>query len=335
VPIGGAVKQIAVGVQHTCAVLETGKVRCWGTGGFGMLGYGKEENLGDDETPASAGDVDVGDSVAQIAAGMSHTCALLVTGKVRCWGLGLVLGHVEFESIGDDEAPASAGDVDVGGKVVQLAAGDYHTCALIEGGTVRCWGTFTAGALGYGNQSSYVNDHVPALNGDVDIGGKVTQIAASGSHTCALLAGGTVRCWGDAGYGQLGYGVYETIGDDETPADAGDVELGENVVGLALGRGHSCVLIEGGNVRCWGRSDYGMLGYGNDDTVWDPTSVGHVDVGAPVSFLSTGQEHTCAILAGGSVRCWGLGLDGQLGYANAQTIGDNELPSSAGVVSLY
>src|SRR5262245_47461685 len=76
------------GWHHTCAILSGGKVRCWSNGEFGRLGYGTTKNLGDDETPASAGDVDVGDTVTQIATGWDHTCALLSGGRARCWGDG-------------------------------------------------------------------------------------------------------------------------------------------------------------------------------------------------------------------------------------------------------
>ena len=78
-----AFTEIAAGVNHTCALLSGGAVRCWGDGASGRLGYGNTNNIGDNETPASAGDVDVGGTVTEIAAGR-HTCALLSTGAVRC-----------------------------------------------------------------------------------------------------------------------------------------------------------------------------------------------------------------------------------------------------------
>ena len=100
---------------HTCALLDTGTVRCWGPGDGGQLGHGTTDTVGDDETPDSAGDAAVGATVVQLAAGGGHTCAVLDTGAVRCWGAGTSgqLGYGNPNSIGDDELPASAGDVPI------------------------------------------------------------------------------------------------------------------------------------------------------------------------------------------------------------------------------
>ncbi|WP_428265177.1 RCC1 domain-containing protein [Haliangium sp.] len=266
VDVGGTVIQVVTGRDHACALLQTGDVRCWGHGGNGRLGYGNTSSIGDDEVPSTAGDVDVGGRVVQVAAGGVHTCALLETGHVRCWGQGRdgQLGYANAQSIGDDEAPSSAGDVDVGGTVVQITAGEKHTCALLEIGTVRCWGAGAGGVLGYGNTVSRGDDEAPSVAGDVDVGGQVIQIAAGYRHTCALLASGYVRCWGNEGIGQLGYGNVDAIGDDEVPASAGNVDVGGTVVAIAAGKGHTCALLDTGAVRCWGEELGGRLGYGNN-----------------------------------------------------------------------
>jgi Regulator of chromosome condensation (RCC1) repeat len=139
--VGRGALQISVGFNHTCVRLTSGALRCWGAGADGSLGYGKAINIGDDELPASAGDVDVGGEVTQVSA-LRHTCALLATGKLRCWGYGAdgSLGYANMLTIGDDETPASAGDLVVGGSVTQVAAGPNHDCAVLSGGALRCWG---------------------------------------------------------------------------------------------------------------------------------------------------------------------------------------------------
>ena len=291
--VGGAVAQIAAGFSHTCGMLTTGAVRCWGTGGTGQLGYGNTNNIGDDETPASAGDVDVGGTVAQINAGGSHTCALLDIGAVRCWGGGSVgqLGYGNTRIIGDDETPASAGNVNVGGPVAQIAAGYAHTCALLVSGAVRCWGDGERGRLGYGNITSIGDDETPASAGDVDVGGTVTQITAGFEHTCALLDTGAVRCWGTGHNGRLGYGNINHIGDNETPASAGDVDVGGTVTRIAAGGFHTCALLDTGAVRCWGNNISGQLGYGNTNNVGDnetPASAGDVDIVDPRQVVTLG-----------------------------------------------
>jgi cysteine-rich repeat protein len=248
------VVDVAHGDTHTCALLNTGNVRCWGSGFSGQLGYGNTDDIGDDEHPASAGDVDVGGTVVQITAGYAHICALLDAGQVRCWGTSSFgeLGYPRLYAVGDDETPASVGDVAVGGTVVQLSAGGHHTCALLDTGKVPCWGDNIAGQLGYGNTDNIGNDENPSVAGDVIVGYDAVQIAAGGYHTCALLDNGAVRCWGHATYGTLGHGNILFIGDNEAPALHGSIPIDGVAVQVTAGSQHTCVRLDGNGVRCWG-----------------------------------------------------------------------------------
>ena len=339
VDVGGRVMQLAAGREHTCALMEMGTVRCWGSSSVGQLGYGNRSSIGDDEAPWSAGEVAVGGRVIQLAASHRHMCALLEMGTVRCWGSGShgQLGYGDSENIGDDEAPSSAGDVVVGGRVTQLAAGSDHTCALMETGAVRCWGNGDGGRLGYGDEKDVGDDEDPSSAGDVEIGGHVIQLVAGDGHTCALMEMGTVRCWGHGSHGQLGYGRTESIGDDEVPSSAGDVAVDGRVIQLVAGRFHTCALLEMGEIRCWGSGEHGQLGYGDRDSIGDdetPSVAGPVPVGGRVSQLAAGHFHTCALLEVGTVRCWGSGSNGKLGYGSTVNIGDDEEPSSAGDVAI-
>jgi alpha-tubulin suppressor-like RCC1 family protein len=226
VSVGGPVKDIALGEDHTCALLQTGEVRCWGRGIHGQLGYGNTQNLGDNDLPSSKGVVAVGGDVVQISAGDNHTCALLVNGFVRCWGLGSSgqLGYGNFNPIGDNELPTApaAGDVSTGGKVLQVAAGGNHTCVLLATGDVKCWGYGANGQLGNGSSS---NVHTPPAS-PVSLGGSsAMQIAAGTNHTCALLDSGNAWCWGLGTDGRLGYGNTTAIGDNELPTAGGDINI--------------------------------------------------------------------------------------------------------------
>jgi alpha-tubulin suppressor-like RCC1 family protein len=277
IDIGGSVQQISAGAFHTCALLSTGNVRCWGTGNQGQLGYGDTNDVGDVQTPASKGDVNVGGAVAQISAGTSTTCALLTTGNVRCWGNNQSgqLGYGNTNRVGDILAPASAGDVEVGGVVRQIAAGSSFSCALLTTGQVRCWGSGTS--LGYGGGEAIGDDEDPASAGDVNVGGTVTQISAA-RHTCAVLDTGDVRCWGRNSEAQLGYGHLTNV---ELAELAGSVSLGSRTVQLSAGAFHTCAVLATGNVRCWGDGAFGKLGYGNVNNLGDiavPTSVGVLDL---------------------------------------------------------
>ena len=249
---GPNVIQTSAGAYHTCALLSTGNVKCWGNGGYGQLGYGNTNSIGDNELPATTNAVDIGGTVTQITTGQYHTCALLSTGNVRCWGYNGYgqLGYGNTNSVGGYTTPASAGDVNVGGTVTQITAGANHTCALLSTGNVRCWGNGNSGQLGYGNTNRIGDNESPASAGDVNVGGTVTAISAGQNHTCALLTSGNVRCWGNGNSGQLGYGNTNSIGDNETPASAGDVNVGGAVTAIYTGDAHTCALLRTGNVRC-------------------------------------------------------------------------------------
>ena len=323
------VTQISTGRIHTCALLSTGNVRCWGNGLY--IGYGNgNTRIGDNETPASAGDVNVGGNVIQIATGSSHTCALLSAGNVRCWGENTFggLGYGNLNIVGLIDTPASAGDVNVGGTVTQISASEDYTCALLSTGNVRCWGQGAAGNLGYGNTNNIGDNETPASAGDVNVGGTVTQISAGDRWTCALLSIGNVRCWGEGLDGKLGYGNTNNIGDNETPASAGDVNVGGTVTQITTGARHTCALLSTGNVRCWGQGDtgnlgFGNLGYGNTNNIGDnetPASAGDVNVGGTVTQISA-KFHTCVRLSTGNVRCWGYNVAGQLGYGDTTNRG--------------
>jgi alpha-tubulin suppressor-like RCC1 family protein len=271
VNVGFDVAKLAVGGEHTCVVAFDGRVRCWGLGNSGRLGYGNIMAIGDTELPHTAGDVQVGVPVKDIVAGAAHTCVLTGTNAVRCWGEGGYgqLGYDDTNDIGDNEMPSIAGDIAVGGQVRQLAAGAQHTCALLEDATIRCWGAGSGGRLGYGNEQNVGDNESPASVGSVDVGMAAVEIAAGGSHTCAVLADRTLRCWGSGVFGQLGHGSVEAIGDTEKPAAKPVVPVGAPVDHVWTGRDHTCVQIASGGLRCWGRNLDGRLGYSHVHTVGD------------------------------------------------------------------
>jgi alpha-tubulin suppressor-like RCC1 family protein len=333
VPLAESTTQLAVGGHHTCALLEGGAVRCWGRNDSGQLGYGHTLPLGDDEPSASSGYVPFGGRAVELVAGFAHTCALLDTGKVRCWGHNAhgQLGYRHTRSIGDDEIPASAGEVDVGGSVRHLAAGAWHTCAQLTTGAVRCWGRNESGQLGLNHTRPIGDDETPASAGEVSLGGSVVQLATSSTshHTCARLESGAARCWGRNAHGQLGLGHFQPIGDDETPASQGGVNTGGIVLQLATGAEHTCALLSPGVLKCWGRNESGQLGLGTTASMSTPPTTG-VNLGGTLSLqVAAGAWHTCAVPGSGEPRCWGRNTHGQLGLGNTYNLGDDESPSSS------
>ena len=315
-------------VTGSCAVLSSGEATCWGPAN-------RAETIGDDESPAAAGVLDV-HPIQNISTGAT-TCAHLVDNTVTCWGATSLLGYGDIDAgpyVGDDESPTAFGVVNLGGEVKQIAAGYSHSCAVLWGGNVRCWGYGEFGQLGYGNTEDILNQ-VPASVGLVHVGGEVKQISVGVEHTCALLANGQVRCWGNGRFGVLGYGNNNNIGDDEDPADAGSVDVGGTVESISCGGYHTCVLLTDKNVRCWGPQGY--VGYGESGDIGDtetPASAGNVDIGGSVSQLSAGCLHSCAVLANKEVRCWGASWWGELGYPGVQSVGYLETPAEAGSVEV-
>ncbi|MEM9492199.1 MAG: hypothetical protein AAGC55_23835, partial [Myxococcota bacterium] len=350
------VQAVIPGGEHTCAIVDlqdadgdvyTGRVRCWGDNRYGQLGYGHTNAIGDDEVPADVIEhVDVGDPAVQLALGRYHTCAVVEHDpgqprSVRCWGNGSSgrLGYGSSSNIGDEpgETPASVGDVDLGGQgVEQVVAGASHTCVLLVGGEVRCWGANWNGQLGYGDTSG--RNSPPSES--IELGGIAVSLAAGYEHTCALLDTGGVRCWGRAYSGSLGYGDWTTIGDNEDPADAGDVDLGPHpTVAISANEYGACALMDNDDIRCWGRNDHGSLGLGQGSHVGDnelPETVAPVNygIGTPIQLAGT-RLGSCVLISNlapssSTVRCWGYASEGSVGYDSVNHIGDQagEMPPS-------
>ena len=273
-------RQVVSGASHTCALLSTGAVRCWGLGANGRLGYNNSNNIGDGIglSILSAGDVPLGDTAVHLSAGNGHTCAVLSTGAIRCWGVGSSgqLGHNSTASIGDTPGTSisNAGDIPLGGTATQVAAGFLHTCALMVGGTVRCWGSGGNGVLGY-NNSNAIGDGVGlsiSAAGDVPIGGTATQVTGGNTVSCALLTTGAVRCWGfGGGDGRLGYNATTNVGDGVglSILASGDVSLGGTAMRITAGDLQTCAMLTTGAIRCWGNGSSGRLGYNNTNSVAD------------------------------------------------------------------
>ncbi len=302
---------VAAGTENTCALFATGDVACWGDNHAGAIGNGTF--FTDSNLPIAVKDGALeGNHVSQIDTG-PHTCALLTNGKVACWGENNE-GQLGTGNRNDSEVPVLVDGGALSSKVVtQIATGTNHTCALIAGGTVSCWGWNFAGELGIGNTE---RSEVPVLvAGGALTGEIVTEITTGSSFTCALIAGGTVSCWGENNSGQLGTGD-ENDSNIPVLVDGGSL-AGKRVIELGVGTAHACALLSDGTVSCWGRNRYGQLGIGNNTKKNLPTSS---DRGAlnlrTVTQITLGSYHTCALVADGSLVCWGFNRSGQLGRGN-------------------
>ncbi|MCG9873366.1 MAG: hypothetical protein MH321_01105 [Leptospiraceae bacterium] len=329
--------------NHTLLKFEDGRLKAWGNGSFGQLGYGNSNNIGD----GAGGNLGIQQSsflplsekVTQVVAGEIHSCALLTSGDVKCWGEGADgrLGYNSIQAVGNGLGLSmeAAGIVPIGEKVIQLALGTKHSCALLARGSVRCWGLGDFGQLGYNNTQSVGNGIGPSIQsaGDVPLGGTATQISAGDQHTCALMSNQSVRCWGGNSSGQLGYNTTTPIGEgSQSIISAGDVPLGGLAIQITTGAIHTCALLNNGAMRCWGEGTDGNLGYNANTVVGDSlaTSIintGDVPTGGIVKQITAGFFHTCALYEFGKVRCWGDGSSGQLGYNSNLNVGNGSSPS--------
>ena len=294
---------LAAGFDHTCAVLQDGDVECWGDNARGQLGDGTRDMQ---IKPVAV--QELSDDIASLAAGRYHTCALAIDGDVHCWGSSN-RGQLGNGSLESSRTPIRVRTL--GEDAMAIAAGEEHTCAILQSDAMRCWGSNRDRQLGEGSPGLY---SVPRLLIPYRAAGssaplaEIPLIVPGRYHTCLTTTQGAVQCWGRNSDGQLGNGSEIP---STTPVAVTGLESG--VVSLALGAEHSCALHQSGVAFCWGSNQYGQLGNGGTDQQTTPTAV--VGPNLNGTLLTAGANHTCvlAILGGGTVLCWGANESGQLG----------------------
>ncbi|CAN0018909.1 unnamed protein product, partial [Laminaria digitata] len=253
VDLGTGVEAVSIssGTASTCATLISGGIKCWGGNNYGGLGVGDSYNRGDEATDMGDNlpevDLGTGAVASSVYYGLRHVCAILVGGKVKCWGDNrsgqLGLGHVL--TIGDDAGEMgdklASLDLGTGGAATRLALGESHTCALLSGdGSVRCWGKAFYGQLGdqqwraKGKYAGEMGDGLSAVS--LGTGKSAAAIATGWDHTCAVLNDGGLKCWGLNTVGSLGLGDTRARGDDTG-------EMGDGLSAVSLGTGIT-VLVE-------------------------------------------------------------------------------------------
>jgi alpha-tubulin suppressor-like RCC1 family protein len=297
------------GAHDTCGV-SPGGGECAGKGGLGELA----DDVVDADSPQPEPTIAFPSAPTQIASGEAFTCALVAGGAVWCVGDG-ELGQLGNGSYG---ISATAVQVQLGAAATKVAAFYQHACALLVDGTVACWGDDSTGALGNG---SFTPDAGAAMPEVVSGLPHAIDVGVGEGFSCSLVdgSGGSVWCWGDNSYGELGNG-------SNTPS-ATPVEVqGTNAPSLlAVGGGHACAAsLDQGGIVCWGHGSSGELGDGNGTNSQSPVSVANVG-GYPES-LAVGGFHTCALFAAPDVRCWGSDDFGQLGDGKTNMDEDTPVP---------
>lgn len=267
--------QVSAAYSHTCALLDSKQVQCWGLAEYGALGYGNSTRIGDDEHPDAAGYVDVGEEVAKVVTGQNLTCVLTVSGRVKCWGASdegeLGQGSTPQQTIGDDETPAQIPFIDLGGVAKDISASKDHACAILANEEMRCWGANSLGKLGYGHSQNIGDDETPGAVASVPMATGVARISASDSGTCAVQHNGKVKCWG---YRRVSAAVnpsgFQAYGNDEPLSEVPFISLKGKVARISNGPYHTCAILESSRrVTCWGQNMAGILGNGDDRVVPD------------------------------------------------------------------
>ncbi len=274
---GRTAKMVAAGYSSTCALLDNGSVKCWGKGDDGQLGIGSADHRGKsagtmgDSLPAV--DLGKGRTAVSVTVSIFNACALLDDGTVKCWGvndegqlgLGDKVNHGDKPGTMGDQLPAT--DLGKGRTARFVQAASQHACALLDTGSVKCWGKNDGGRLGLGDDKirgdapGQMGDNLPVS--DLGKGRTVKAMSLADHHRCAILDDDTVKCWGLNNWGQLGLGDRDDRGD--APGEMGDklpvVDLGKGKpVALAAGGIHTCALFESGALKCWGAGEFGALG---------------------------------------------------------------------------
>jgi len=242
---------------------------------------------------------------SSISAHENNTCGLS-DGLIYCWGLNQSgqLGNGNFTN---SNYPVGVSSIT---NAIQISVGRNAACAVLSNGTVKCWGENGNGGLGNGSQT---NSNIPTSVLNVS---SAIQVSAGDGSACALLSAGTIKCWGynywgNAGDGTSGSGGTDVVNSSKTtPVTVSGVA---DATQISVGNSRTCALLTDQTISCWGYGGAGQLGNGSYSY---PTSSKFVVGGIANAISISGiEDHTCALLSTGAVKCWGLGNQGQLGGA--------------------
>lgn len=287
---------------HACALLKSGRIQCWGANGDGQLG---NKDVGG-RSPKAVRVKRLAGPATAVTTGGVHTCALLKDGRVQCWGdnsafqLATLIGRRSFTPV----------TIPLPQKARAIAAGGAHTCAILEDGSVTCWGDNRSGQLGDGTKAKTYQP-VSVQN----LGGRAVAITAGHAHTCALLADGRVRCWGNNYYGQLGDGTTDARYRPVTVK-----HLRGHIIQIQAGGWHTCALTDNGQAFCWGRGI--GLGVGHTESHTTPVLVA-APYGVYFRSLAAGYGLSCGVSDQLQAFCWGTNWYGQTGKGVPV---DNDIP---------
>ena len=349
---GADAVSVSTGGHHACAVLNDGRLMCWGDNSYGQVGVGVEGGLTHVPVDVNLGS---GRTAKAVACGLQHTCAILDDDTLKCWGYnGGSDGRLGYGDTTQRNAPEATAVVNLGsGRTAKaVSAGQVTTCAILDDDSVKCWGA--AGST-YGF-SGVMYTAPPTMVANLGSGRTAKALALGYSHACAILDDDTLKCWGVNSAGEIGDGTTSSIrtsptsvilgtgrtatsvdapayvesirttcatlddgglkcwghGYSNTPAIAADFGSGRSAKKVAHGGKTTCAILDDDTVRCFGGNKFGQLGYGTRLASDDPVLV-QLPTGRTAKSLSFGSFFACSVLDDDSVWCWGVNDFGQLG----------------------
>jgi alpha-tubulin suppressor-like RCC1 family protein len=292
------VTHIGGGDKYSCARTADGQLYCWGLGDNGRLGTGNNTSS---LSPALVAITTSVASVVEVQSDAETNCARLSDGKVGCWGdnRGGQTARGETTATGGVPLNVVSGLTQPTRKV---ATGGQHACAILASGALACWGDNESGQLGLGNTTRQLAPVTLTSNGTA------VDVALGAKQTCSLRADRTVWCWGDNTGSRLGFASGATTAPREVTG------IG-SVRAIAVGAEHQCAVRLDGDVYCWGRNHRGQVdGTANAAIQTSPKKVEGV---ANAIGIAAGDAHSCALILGGAVRCWGDNSRRALGRTDA------------------
>lgn len=326
----GVASNVAIGFERNpqeagsaCAVITGGRVACWGDNKYGQLGDGTTTSQPTPVVIPNFPPAGAANAIVQVASAGSHNCARTTGGNVYCWGANTSPNQGNIGQLGSSGGNKSTPTLVAGvSNVTSIGAGRHHTCA-VSAGKVFCWGTNRRGQLGNGTPGTPATSSAPLqVSGITD----ATSIAIASFGGCARRSTGGVQCWGqNNSHGQLGNGT-TTFNSNGAAVNATPTNvIATNGIAAGAARGGSglgCVAQVGGAVTCWGDNKYPNGRYGAGTTGKITFGVGTASTAqAPIAVvgvanatgIAVGRRHMCAIVGGGAVQCWGVGVNGELG----------------------
>ncbi|MFW6079467.1 MAG: RCC1 domain-containing protein [Gemmatimonadota bacterium] len=279
---------IAAGRDHSCGLDSDGRAYCWGSNVSGELGTGDFES----HQALVPAPVDTELRFVSLSSGSGHNCAVSTGGGTYCWGLDGAMLEDHFRPHGP------IGSI----EFTAVAAGrssDFN-CGLDTSGRAHCWGLDGHAQLGDGDgpapDSCPAGDECSRTPVPVDGDLSFDALALGRRHACGLSADGTVFCWGNRGYGQVGDGARGYV---PWPRP---VVGGLDFASISAGGGFTCGVDASGAAHCWGANDAGELGTGGTEPARTPTPVtGSHDF----ESVRSSPGFTCGLTSDGDPLCWG------------------------------